>query len=245
MPRRTRGIQSRLIKTLPRANLAGEVHCGGIWAMFGGSNRGFWAYCYGSSLVRMNPQTEDIMKTSKVIAASSLLLTAGLLIWTTGTFAQQPKPEQPAKAHQLLEADEKAIQEIMKDQETAWNKHDMKAFTKSFRDDVDGINIVGMYWRGKAVILKHLTDFHKTNFKDLEETLEEVNVHSIGDGYAIAIVIWKVGAFKAPSGVEIPACRHRSTLVLAKGADGWKVVHFHNTTIDEEAVKGAAGQLKK
>ena len=94
--------------------------------------------------------------------------------------------------------------------------------------------------------MNHATSgFHKTNFKDLEETLEEVNVHSIGDGYAIAIVVWKVGAFKAPSGVEIPACRHRSTLVLAKGNDGWMVVHFHNTTIDEAALKGAAGQPKK
>ena len=49
----------------------------------------------------------------------------------------------------------------------------------------------------------------------------------------------------APSGVEIPACRHRSTLVFAKGTDGWKVVHFHNTTIDEAAVKGAAGLPKR
>ena len=185
------------------------------------------------------------MKKSNVIVATSLLLLASQLIWTTAVVAQQPKPEQPAKAPQLPDTDEMAIQEIMKDQETAWNKHDMKAFTKSFRDDVDGINIVGMYWRGKAEILKHLTDFHRTNFKDLEETLEEVNVHSIGEGYAIAIVIWKVGAFKAPSGVEIPACRHRSTLVFAKGTDGWKVVHFHNTTIDEAAVKGAAGLPKR
>ena len=185
------------------------------------------------------------MKTTKVTVGSALLLSASLMLWCVGAFAQQSKSEQPGKAQQLSEADEKAIQEIMKDQETAWNKHDMKAFTKSFRDDVDGINIVGMYWRGKAEILKHLTDFHKTNFKDLEETLDEVNVHSIGDEYAIAIVIWKVGAFKAPSGVEIPACRHRSTLVLAKGTDGWMVVHFHNTTIDEAALKGAAGQPKK
>jgi uncharacterized protein (TIGR02246 family) len=193
----------------------------------------------------MHPQTEKTMKKSNVIVATSLLLLASLLIWATAVVAQQVKPEQPANAPQLSDADERAIQEIMKDQETAWNRHDMKAFTKSFQDDVDGINIVGMYWRGKAEILKHLTDFHKTNFKDLEETLEEVNVHSIGDGYAIAIVIWKVGAFKAPSGVDIPACRHRSTLVFAKGTDGWKVVHFHNTTIDEAAVKGAAGQPKK
>jgi uncharacterized protein (TIGR02246 family) len=178
--------------------------------------------------------------TSKVIVVSLLLLTASLLRWGVGAFAQQPKPEQPAKAPQLSQADEKAIQEIIKDQETAWNKHDMKAFTKSFRDDAEGINVVGMYWRGKAAVLKHLTDYHDTIFKELEEKLEEVKVHSVGDGYAIAVSIWKVGSFKAPSGVEVPACRHRSTLVLAKGTDGWKVVHFHNTTIDEAAVKGAS-----
>jgi uncharacterized protein (TIGR02246 family) len=121
----------------------------------------------------------------------------------------------------------------------------MEAFTKTFRDDADGINIVGMYWRGKAEILKHLSYYHKTNFKNLEETVQEANIHSIGDGYAIAILIWKVGAFIAPNGVEFPACRHRSTLVFVKGTDGWQVVHFHNTTIDEAAVKGTTAPPKK
>jgi ketosteroid isomerase-like protein len=46
--------------------------------------------------------------------------------------------------------------------------------------------------------------------------------------------------FTGPGGGEFPACRHRSTMVLAKGADGWQVVHFHNTTIDEAALKGAS-----
>jgi uncharacterized protein (TIGR02246 family) len=121
----------------------------------------------------------------------------------------------------------------------------MEAFTKAFRDDADGINIVGMYWRGKAQIMNHLSHYHKTNFKDLEETVQEANVHSIGNGYAIAILIWQVGSFTAPNGVEFPACRHRSTLVFAKGADGWKVVHFHNTTIDEAAVTGGIALPEK
>jgi hypothetical protein len=33
--------------------------------------------------------------------------------------------------------------------------------------------------------------------------------------------------------------------VLAKGTDGWKVVHFHNTTIEETALKSAAAAPKK
>ena len=143
------------------------------------------------------------------------------------------------KALELSGKDENAIKEIIKDQETAWNKHDMNAFTKAFRDDAQGINVAGMYWQGKAALLKYLTDFHATFLKNCQEYLEEVQVHSIGEGCAVAVNIWKVDAFTGPGGVEFPACRHRSTLVLANGTDGWKVVHFHNTTIDEAAVKAA------
>lgn len=185
------------------------------------------------------------MTTSKAIRVPLVLLAAGLLLSGGAAFAQQPQTGRAAGVSQLADADEKAIRQIMKDQETAWNKHDMNAYMAVYRDDADAINIVGMYWRGKSEIFKHLSDFHATSFKDLEETLEEVSVHAIGDGHAIAILIWKVGAFKSPRGDLIPAARHRSTQVLAKGADGWKVVHFHNTTIDEAAVKGAAVPRKE
>lgn len=185
------------------------------------------------------------MVSSHMFTAASLLFSASLLLCVIGADAGQTSKEQHAKVSQLSKADEKAIRDIMKAQETAWNKHDMKSFTKSFRDDAEGINIVGMYWRGKAQILEHLTKYHKTNFKNLEEYLEDVQVHSIGNGSAIAVVIWKVGSFPAPNGMIIPAARHRSTLVFAKEKDGWKVVHFHNTTIDEAAIKATSAPPKK
>jgi uncharacterized protein (TIGR02246 family) len=189
--------------------------------------------------------TVKTMHKSKHQIVAMFLFAVGLLGWTTDTRAQQTKSKQPAKTHQILPADDKAIRGILRDQETAWNKHDMNAFTKAFRDDVQGINVVGMYWQGKAELSKHLTDFHATFLKDCEEYLEEVQVHSIGEGYTMAVSIWKVDAFTGPGGVEIPACRHRSTAVLAKGADGWQVVHFHNTTIDEAALKNARTPLPK
>ncbi|HEY6475666.1 MAG TPA: SgcJ/EcaC family oxidoreductase [Polyangia bacterium] len=185
------------------------------------------------------------MKTSKIILISPLFLVASLLLWGVGAFAQQPTVEQPADRHQLSASDEAAIRDIIKDLETAWNRHDMRAFTKSFRNDAEGINVVGTYWRGKAAILKHLTDYHSGIFKNLQETLDEVTLHSIGDGYAIAVSTWKVGSFKAPNGVDVPPSRHRSTLALAKGTDGWKVVHFHNTIIDEAVAKGVTTPPKK
>lgn len=181
----------------------------------------------------------------KALVGSALILFAGLQIWSSGVAAQQSHEAQPAKSRQLPQPDEKVIRQILKDQETAWNTHDMKGFTKSLRDDAEGINIVGMYWRGKTEILNHLEHYHATNFKDLEEYLEEAEVHATGDSSAIAVSIWKVGAFTAPNGAVIPACRHRSTGVFEKSADGWKMVHFHNTTIDEAALKNAAAPPKR
>lgn len=182
----------------------------------------------------------NTMHKSKQQIVAMFLFAVGLLGWTTETMAQQSTSKQPAKTHRISSADDKAIRKILKDQETAWNKHDMNAFTKAFRDDVQGINVVGMYWQGKAELSKHLTDFHATFLKDCEEYLEEVQVHSIGAGYTMTVSIWKVDAFIGPGGVEIPACRHRSTAVLTKGADGWQVVYFHNTTIDEAALKSTS-----
>jgi uncharacterized protein (TIGR02246 family) len=73
---------------------------------------------------------------------------------------------QASAAHSLSKADEQAIRQLLKDQETAWNKHDMKAFTKVLRDGAEGINVAGMYWSGKEAIVKHLVEFHATFLKD-------------------------------------------------------------------------------
>ena len=89
--------------------------------------------------------------------------------------------------------------------------------------------------------------------KHCQEYLDEVQVHSISEGYAMGVNIWTVDAFTGPEGVEFPARRHRSAVVLAspsgqnvlnrlmavgKVADGRKLVLFQNTTIDEAALNG-------
>jgi uncharacterized protein (TIGR02246 family) len=175
-----------------------------------------------------------------VVVASSRALWVCLLVCTTAALA-----EGPAAARSLSAADEQAIRQLMKDQETAWNKHDMMAFTKPLRDDAEGINVVGMYWSGKAAIVKHLVAFHATFLKDCDEYIDEMQIHPIDPTHAIVVSIWRVSAFKGPGGEVIPACRHRDTSVLVKEKDGWKVVHFHNTTIDEAKVAAPGGPAGK
>ena len=173
----------------------------------------------------------------KAVVASSLSVWLWVCVLHVGSAASA----EPAAARKLSAADERAIGQLMKDQETAWNKHDMMAFTKLLRDDAEGINVAGMYWSGKGAIVKHLVEFHATFLKDCEEYIDEMQIHRVDDAHAIVVSIWRVSAFTGPGGAVIPACRHRDTSVLAKEADGWKVVHFHNTTIDEGKVAAGGG----
>ena len=93
------------------------------------------------------------MTKVKVIFLSSL--SACLVVLA---FAQQPAAALPLSA-----ADEQAIRQLLKDQETAWNRHDMVAFTKPLRDDAEGINVAGMYWSGKAAMTaSHIVDASST-----------------------------------------------------------------------------------
>lgn len=62
-----------------------------------------------------------------------------------GSFAQDPGQD---------------LKEIIQQQETDWNKNDMKAFSSVFSDDATLINFLGMYWKGRENII---TEFSHIN----------------------------------------------------------------------------------
>jgi ketosteroid isomerase-like protein len=72
--------------------------------------------------------------------------------------------------------EETAIRQVVKDSETAWNKHDMNAFADLFTDDAEWVNVVGMVWRGKAEIKKAHQVMHETYFKNRSVWLDDMTV---------------------------------------------------------------------
>jgi uncharacterized protein (TIGR02246 family) len=178
------------------------------------------------------------MKTVKMIAASSLLFTSGLFLWSMNVTAQQPKPTRPfEKGDPLSKEDETAIRKVFSDYEAAWNSHNMKSLTKLFRDDAEAINVVGMYWRGIAAIEKSHTVYHEILFKNHNIKTDDVQIRSLGHGHVIAVVTTTNDAFTTPDGHTMTKAQNRQTFVLTKGDDGWKVSHFHNVRVDADAAK--------
>jgi uncharacterized protein (TIGR02246 family) len=134
------------------------------------------------------------------------------------------------------EADAVQIQAALRGMTEAWNHHDMKAFVSYMTDDVEWVNVVGMWWRGKAQVYQAHEAFHQTIFKnrDLHEP-ERVELRRIGPETVVVTSVQAADGFTSPNGHVNPPGRNVLTQVFVHRDGRWLVAEGHNTTIVEEA----------
>ena len=165
-------------------------------------------------------------------------MAASVLTGTTVVVGQTPESDSPQpKAPAASQEDEQAIRKIIAGIEQSWNSHDMKAYGEMFREDAHWINVVGTHWRGRDAVIAAHAACHATIFKNHHLTTGAVEIRSIGEGYAIAVVTTTNDAFTTPDGTTVPERQNLQSYVLAKDAEGWKIVHGHNVVVDANAVQ--------
>jgi uncharacterized protein (TIGR02246 family) len=178
------------------------------------------------------------MRATHLILVASVLLAVVCLTAGVGAVAQPPKSDPPGAGVAALSADdEKAVRQVIRGFEEAWNAHDMKAFAKLLRDDVEWVNIVGMHWKGKDAVVAAHEAFHKTMFKDHRMATDAVELRPLGGGHVIAVVTTTNDAFTTPGGQVMPKAQNRQTYVLTKEPGGWRIAHCQNVRVDAEAAR--------
>jgi uncharacterized protein (TIGR02246 family) len=130
---------------------------------------------------------------------------------------------------------ESEVLKVIAEFAATWNRHDMDAMHDLCTDDAEWINIVGMHWRGKAAVYKGHDALHKTTFADTEMTIEDVKARAIAPGVVCAVAGMTFGAHVDPTGREEVGMETMGTYLLLDTGDSWKIVHFHNTVIDQAA----------
>jgi uncharacterized protein (TIGR02246 family) len=144
-----------------------------------------------------------------------------------------------ASAAPVSAADANAIRAVIERQADAWNRHDMDAFVADTTPDVDWINIVGMHWEGREAVRQAHAALHKTMFAHSRLLLtDSLELRQIAPDVIIAVSVRRIeGAAPTPSGQPYPDGGNILTLVFVKTADGWRIVHAHNTPIDRDAAR--------
>ena len=134
-----------------------------------------------------------------------------------------------------LPSGDESIRAVLQGYRDAWNRHDMRAMAELFDDDAQWVNIVGMYWPGRAAVVAGHEAFHRTFFQTTTIDIAHAEIRELAPSVAIAVTLLKVGAFTPPDGIPRPESDNRLSLVLTKRSGRWRIAHGHNTVIDPAA----------
>lgn len=133
---------------------------------------------------------------------------------------------------QPAQDDEAGVRAFLDEYQAAWTEADAERMYRLAVDDVEWVNVVGMYWRGKTDVVAAHHAYLTTIFRGVSLSLAEVEtIRRLGDGAVLAVVRWTVGAYSSPSGRSFPAAENRMTLVFSRTPEGLRLAHAANIEI--------------
>ncbi|AMR27424.1 hypothetical protein A0257_10155 [Hymenobacter psoromatis] len=156
------------------------------------------------------------------------LLSLGLLLLAGRASAQTPA------------ADEAAIRQAVARMTANYTNHhfaDMAAYTTP---DVSWVNIVGMWWRGRAQVQQAHQQIFDTIFKGVKFRPGAPTVRTIAPGVAVVNMYCHVGTFYPPDGINHGTNQEGDdddllTLVLVKRQGHWLLAAGQNTVVRASA----------
>jgi uncharacterized protein (TIGR02246 family) len=131
--------------------------------------------------------------------------------------------------------DESAVRALVTEFANTWNRHDMKAMHELDTEDVEWINVVGHYWRGKTTVYKGHVAIHKGMSATTSASVESATIRSIAPTVAIAVATLHFVPAPDPRYPWLTAAKTRASFTMVKRDGIWKIAHFQNTVIDPKA----------
>jgi uncharacterized protein (TIGR02246 family) len=115
----------------------------------------------------------------------------------------------------------------------AWNRHDMEAFAQLFAADAEFVNVVGLWWKGRAEIKQAHEVTHASMFKNSRLTILDTSVRFPLPRFAIARSRWRLEGHVGPEGQALPARTGILVNVLTVDDGNWAIIDSQNTDIVE------------
>lgn len=139
-------------------------------------------------------------------------------------------------------SDEKIIDSQVNRMVSDWNTHEFNNMDNYATADVDWVNIVGMWWKGRTEVKNsHQTGFDYF-FKGVPFTRKSLNIRFITSDVALTHLVCHVGSLFPPDGIDrvtnrTPETDNLLTLVYVKMNGTWLLSAGQNTYIDPKATK--------
>ncbi len=136
----------------------------------------------------------------------------------------------------VLIGDEQAIQQTVMAVEETWNRHDMNAFAGILTEQVEWVNPVGMWWRGRENVKRAHQAYHESFLKETSRHSESITIQRLTPDVAIVTGTYRMGDWTRPdTGQLISNGKDRVTYILVKQQGSWLIMRGHVTDINQEA----------
>ena len=140
-----------------------------------------------------------------------------------------------------MTADERAIQEILQQIETSWNRYDSISLAAVFAEDANFIQIFGGQLDGRAAIEAAHRHIFETIYRGSQASFMLRSIRFLRPDVA---VVFSRAQVKFKEGNETREIETRPTLIVVKERSTWQVAAFQNTKVSEvPAAAQAAARL--
>src|SRR5262245_47509918 len=138
---------------------------------------------------------------------------------------------------------DKAIEDLVRALEAAWNCHDAHAFAQAFAEDADFTNVFGMVQKGRAGIEAGHAPIFKTIFKDSRLAVTETRVRLIRRDVAAVDVKWTMTGARDPHGNPWPERAGLLNWIVTRHGERWLIDFSHNMDLPSPDLAKAQAAL--
>ena len=121
--------------------------------------------------------------------------------------------------------DEVLIRKFITEGEEAWNKHDIEALAAQQADDVDHINVLGGWSKGREAIRKLWAHLFETSFKEDTSKMTIEKIRFLKPDVAVAIL--RIIHTRPAENESL------ATIVMTKDGDKWQIGSYQATHVQK------------
>jgi ketosteroid isomerase-like protein len=171
-----------------------------------------------------NPRGDVANKFSKVLRGVVCALVV-LLAACAGVQAQADKQAPEVDPLHTATRQELDVAKAIVAEQSAWNRGDLDGFVKGFKDSPETVFMGKLVLEGYAQIEADFKHNYPTAASMGAMTYSEVEVHSLGENFAVCLGKYHLERAKKEGG----SADGSFSMVLEKTGAGWKIVLDHTT----------------
>ena len=126
-------------------------------------------------------------------------------------------------------SDKEAVQALPRAFSAAWAEHSGHKLAEIMAEDVDFVNVRGVWLMGRANFEKYHTRILSGRFRDSTNTPLEIRVRFLRPDEAVVHWSWAIEGEKGADGSLQPKRSGIMTMVARKTDKGWKIIVAQNT----------------